>query len=161
MDVSIGKSYHLKDTFFETVNDPYLMTNKEGGTYRPHFFFFADTKTPGIYWAVPQSSKTAKYQSILQQRIHKYGKCNTIIIGSFGGKTNAFLIQNMFPVISKYVDHEHTIDGMGVTVHNELSAKIISNAKEVLSLHKRGLKLVFPDIDRIYALMQKELSNGR
>ena len=157
MTINVGKSYHIKDAFFTLVNDPHLMTNKEGTNYRPHFFFFADTQTKGIYWAVPQSTKAAKYQSIIQKKITKYGRCNTIVIGSFGGQDNAFLIQNMFPVIEKYVDHEHTIGGVGVTIHKELSQTIISNAKEVLSLHKRGYRLLFPDIDRIYRLMTNEL----
>lgn len=115
MSVSVGKSYHIKDSFFSLVNDSKLMVNKEGNNYRPHFFFFEDTKTKGIYWAVPQSTKIAKYQAIIQQKIAKYGKCNTI------------------------------------------SASIISNAKEVLSLHDRGYKLVFPNINNIYALMKNEL----
>ena len=157
MSVSVGKSYHIKDSFFSLVNDSKLMVNKEGNNYRPHFFFFEDTKTKGIYWAVPQSTKIAKYQAIIQQKIAKYGKCNTIVIGNFGGQDNAFLIQNMFPIIEKYVDHEHTINGLGVNIHSTLSASIISNAKEVLSLHDRGYKLVFPNINNIYALMKNEL----
>lgn len=144
MSVSVGKSYHIKDSFFSLVNDSKLMVNKEGNNYRPHFFFFEDTKTKGIYWAVPQSTKIAKYQAIIQQKIAKYDKCNTIVIGNFG-------------IIEKYVDHEHTINGLGVNIHSTLSASIISNAKEVLSLHDRGYKLVFPNINNIYALMKNEL----
>lgn len=60
------KNGHLKDSFFSLVNDSKLMVNKEGNNYRPHFFFFEDTKTKGIYWAVPQSTKIAKYQAIIQ-----------------------------------------------------------------------------------------------
>ncbi len=160
MDIRVGKSYHIKDEFFTLVNDQKLMENKEGVNYRPHFFFFADLHTEGIYWAVPQSTKVAKYRSIIQQKINKYGKCNTILIGNFGGHDNAFLIQNMFPVISKYVDHEHTINGVSVNIHNTLSGQIISNARQVLSLHKRGHKVIFPDIDRIYELMKHELKES-
>lgn len=159
MNVSVGKSYHIKDLFFSLVNDDKLMSNKEGGKYRPHFFFFADPQVNGIYWAVPQSTKVAKYQSIVQQKIAKYGRCNTIVIGNFGGQDNAFLIQNMFPIIEKYVDHEHTIGGLSVNIHNSLSRTIISNAMQVLSLCRRGHKLVFPDIEHIYDLMEKELQS--
>ena len=69
-----------------------------------------------------------------------------------------FLIQNMFPIIEKFVDHEHTIGGVGVRIHNALSETIISNARQVLSLYSRGYKLIFPDIERIYRLMKEELS---
>lgn len=97
MSVSVGKSYHIKDSFFSLVNDSKLMVNKEGNNYRPHFFFFEDTKTKGIYWAVPQSTKIAKYQAIIQQKIAKYGKCNTIVIGNFGGQDNAFFDSKYVP----------------------------------------------------------------
>lgn len=157
MGVSVGKSYHIKDSFFSLVNDDKLMANKEGDNYRPHFFFFADPQIEGIYWAIPQSTRAAKYQALVQQKIAKYGKCNTIVIGNFGGRDNAFLIQNMFPIIEKYVDHEHTIGGSSVNIHNTLSETIISNAKQVLSLYHRGYKLVFPDITRIYDMMKNEL----
>ena len=52
MIVSVGKSYHIKDSFFTLINDAKLMANKEGAHYRPHFFFFADPQTPGIYWEI-------------------------------------------------------------------------------------------------------------
>lgn len=41
MSVSVGKSYHIKDSFFSLVNDSKLMVNKEGNNYRPHFFIYA------------------------------------------------------------------------------------------------------------------------
>lgn len=157
MNIHTGKSYHISDDFFTKVSDPMLMTNKENEKYRPHFFFFKDLKTEGIYWAVPQSSRACKYKEIVKKKISKYGKCNTIVIGEFGGKENAFLIQNMFPIIEKYVDHEHTIGGKSVRIHNSLSENIISNAKEVLALHRRGVNLIFPDVDRIYEIMVSEL----
>lgn len=158
MEVSVGKSYHIKDSFFALVNDNKLMTNKEDDNYRPHFFLFADPQVEGIFWAIPQSTKVAKYQQIVQDKINRYGKCNTIVIGNFGGKSNAFLIQNMFPIIEKYVDHEHTIDGLSVNIHNSLSETIINNAKDILSLYRHGYNFIFPDVKKIYQLMEKELS---
>ncbi len=82
MNVSVGKSYHIKDSFFSLVNDDKLMSNKESDNYRPHFFFFADPQIQGIYWAIPQSTKVAKYKMLVEQKTAKYGKCNTIIIAS-------------------------------------------------------------------------------
>lgn len=157
MNITVGRSYHISDNFFTLVNDNKLMVNKENGHYRPHFFFFEDKKTKGIFWAVPQSTRVAKYQAIVRNKIAKYGKCDTIVIGNFGGRSSAFLIQNMFPVIAKYVDHEHTINGQSVNIHPALVQEITSCAQRVLSLHNKGTNLVFPDIDRIYDLMIKEL----
>ncbi len=158
INVSVGKSYHIDNNFFAMVNDNALMENKQGNHYRPHFFFFKDPKTPGIFWAIPQSSQVQKYQRILQQKIAKYGKCDTIIIGQFGGRDNAFLIQNMFPIIEKYVIHEHTIGGASVTIHQGLAQTLIATATKVLLLHKKGYKMIFPDVDKIYTLMQQELN---
>lgn len=160
MNIIVGRSYHIKDAFFSLVNDDKLMSNREGNKYRPHFFFFADPQTDGIYWAVPQSTKVEKYQSLVRRKIEKYGKCNTIVIGKFGGQDNAFLIQNMFPITAKYVDHEHTIDGLSVNIHSSLSKAIITNAMQVLSLYRHGHRnIVFPDIAHIYDMMKSELQS--
>ena len=155
--IKLGYSYHIKDSFFEKVNDMKLMKNKENGKYRPHFVFIEDNKIKGLYWAIPQSTQVEKYKKIINEKVKKHKKCNTIILGVYGGRENAFLIQNMFPVIEKYVDHEHLISGNSISIHNELIEKIKANAKEVLIMHKRGINLVFPDIDKIAQMMIKEL----
>ena len=157
-NISIGKSYHIDDSFFLLVNDPCLMSNKENKHYRPHFFFFADPQTPGIFWAVPQSSQVAKYQAIVNKKIAKNKKCDTIVIGNYGGTDNAFLIQNMFPIIDRFVDHEHTINGTSVTIHNGLSNEITKKALKVLSLYRKGhTHLLYPDANKIYDIMVQEL----
>ena len=37
MEIQQGYTYHIKDEFFDKVQDKYLMSNKENGNYRPHF----------------------------------------------------------------------------------------------------------------------------
>ena len=64
---------------------------------------------------IPISSQADKYKGIIEKKKKRYGKCNTIVIGLFAGKENAFLIQNAFPVIEKYFDHIHTIQEQPVT----------------------------------------------
>lgn len=159
MNVFVGKIYHLKDEFFALVNDDKLMANKENGNYRPHFFFIADPDVNGIFWAIPQSSRVEKYRRIVDDKLSKYGKCNTIVIGNVSGRESAFLIQNMFPLTEKYVDHEHTIAGLPAFVHAKLAEELRKNAEEVLTLHRKGKRIVFPDIDRIYDTMKTELEN--
>lgn len=158
-DISVNKSYHIKDNFFNLVNDDKLMSNKENGNFRPHFVFIQDEKIDGIYWAIPQSSKVEKYRKISDKQIRRYGKCETIEIDNFGGKPNAFLIQNMFPIIPKYIDHEHLISGKPVPIHSGLVERLKRKATRVLFLHERGVSLVFPDIDRILEMMLNELDN--
>ena len=109
MEIQQGYSYHIKEEFFDIIQDKYLMSNKENGNYRPHFYAIPDKKNQDIYWMIPISSQVGKYKVIIEKKKRKYGKCNTIVIGKFAGKENAFLIQNSFPVIAKYFDHIHTV----------------------------------------------------
>ena len=109
MEIRQGYSYHIKDEFFDFVQDKYLMSNKEQENYRPHYYAIQDKKNPKLYWMIPISSQAEKYRGIIEKKKKRYGRCNTIVIGIFAGKENAFLIQNAFPVIEKYFDHIHTI----------------------------------------------------
>lgn len=157
MEIQQGYSYHIKEEFFNMVQDNYLMSNKEKGNYRPHFYAIQDKKNPSLYWMIPISSQAEKYKVIIEKKKKKYGKCNTIVIGKFAGKENAFLIQNAFPIIAKYFDHVHTIQEKPVTIHKELNRILTENLREVLAMNKRGIKLTFTDIDAIKVVMEKEL----
>lgn len=48
MEIRQGCSYHIKDEFFDLVQDKYLMSNKEQGNYRPHYYAIQDKKNPKI-----------------------------------------------------------------------------------------------------------------
>ena len=61
---------------------------------------------------------------------------NTIVIGLFAGKENAFLIQNAFPVIEKYFDHIHTIQEQPVTIHKKLDKLLVENLNDEITLMK-------------------------
>ena len=151
-----GYSYHIKDEFFERMNDNKLMANKENNHYRPHFYAVQDAKSSNLYWMIPVSSRVDKYKIILENKRKRYGKCNTIVIGTFAGKENAFLIQNAFPVTEEYVDHIHTVGNHPVTVHKRLQKELMTNLKEVLALSKKGIQLIYPDINRIMQVLQSK-----
>ena len=159
MEIKQGYSYHIKDEFFNVVQDKYLMSNKENGNYRPHFYAIQDKKNQALYWMIPISSQVDKYKSIIEKKKRKHGKCNTIVIGKFAGKENAFLIQNTFPVIAKFLDHVHTVDNKPVTVHKELNKVLVENLREVLALYNRGINLIYTDVAKIKAAMEQELEN--
>lgn len=159
MEIQQGYSYHIKEEFFDMIQDKYLMSNKENGNYRPHFYAIQDKKNSALYWMIPISSQVEKYKGIVEKKRRKYGKCNTIIIGRFAGKENVFLIQNTFPIIAKYFDHIHTIENKPITVHKELNRILTENLREVLALYNRGMKLTYTDIARIKVAMEKELEN--
>ncbi len=106
---------------------------------------------------IPISSQAGKYKSIVEKKKKRYGKCNTIVIGLFAGKENAFLIQNAFPVIGKYLDHVHTIQNHPITIHKKLDKLLAGNLNEVLAMYNRRIKLTFTDIKTIKEIMENEL----
>lgn len=106
---------------------------------------------------IPISSQVKKYKKIIDNKIRRYGKCNTIIIGKFAGKDNVFLIQNSFPIIERYLDHVHTIGNEPVTVHSKLNRELTVSLRKVLAMYKHGIRLIFTDIESIQEKMEKEL----
>ena len=140
--------------------DDTLMSNYENGHYRPHFFAVKDSKNSAIFWMTPVSSRYAKFQSIHDKQVTKYGRCTKIVLGNCGGKDAAFLIQNAFPVTADFFDHIHTSQGQPLTLHEGTTKTIVSNLHYNLKLHKRGIRLFFADIDRIYHLMKEQLASG-
>lgn len=153
MEVKTGYIYHIKDEFFNKINDRGLMINHENGRARPTYFTIKDKD---ILWFIPISSKVKKYQKIIDKKIKKYGFCNTIIIRKIAGRDSAILLQNAFPTIEKYIDHVHTVDGVPLKVPTDLQAEIKSMFKNMLGLKKRGTNLFFANIDSLVEKMLKE-----
>ena len=154
-----GYVYHIKDEYFEKVNDDMLMQNKENGTYRPTFYCLKDKKT-SLLWMVPLSSRVGKFRAIHDKQAKKYGRCLTIVLGEFDGKSAAFLLQNMFPVTERYLDHIHTRNNNPVPVKHSVHSEISTNMKRLRQLHARGRKVVFPDITRLEKIMLAELNGS-
>lgn len=156
-----GYVYHINDSYFRKVKDEKLMQNKENGKYRPTFFCLRDSKNIDILWVVPMSTRVEKYQAIYDKQQMKYGKCLTIVIGEFDNRTAAFLLQNMFPITEKYLDHIHTRNGNPIPVKYSVAHKVYSNVQELRQLIYKGRKVVFPDIIRLEKLMLEELSSEK
>ena len=64
MDIRQGYSYHIKDSFFEMIQDKHMMSNKENGSYRPHYYAIQDKTNSQIYWMIPISSQVEKYKNL-------------------------------------------------------------------------------------------------
>ena len=161
MDIQSGYYYHIKDSFFNEVQDNSLMANKEDGNYRPHFLAVQDYRNPDIYWMVPVSSKFEKYKSIYARQVSRYKKCTKIVLGKCDGWDAAFLIQNAFPAIADYFDHIHTSKGSPLSLHNTTAKLIANNLEYNLRLHVRGISLFYTDIDRIYKMMEEKLKTSK
>ena len=154
MLLTLGYSYHIRDSFFSLVQDQHLMSNKENGGYRPHYYCLQDKANPKLYWAVPISSQVTKYTNVMQKKIQRNGRCDTIVMGRFSGRDCAFLIQNMFPFTDNYVDHVHTDNGIPVVLSSQLQTEITSKAMRVLNLRKRVPSILFTDVEKIIKALQ-------
>ena len=159
MDYQEGYVYHIKHEYFIKANDPNLMQNKENGNYRPTFYCMRDEKT-ALLWLVPLSSRIEKFQAIYDKQIEKYGNCLTIVMGEYDGKQAAFLLQNMFPITEKYLDHIHTRNNNPVPVKYSIQTEISTKMKRILQLHARGKKIVFPNISKLEHLMLEEATSA-
>ena len=155
MEIKTGYIYHIKDEFFDRINDKGLMINHENGKSRPTYFTIKDKE---ILWFIPLSSKVEKYQKIVDKKVLKYGNCKSIMISKIANKPSAILLQNAFPILEKYIDHPHIIDGKPLKVIDTLKEEILNNFKHMMELKKSGINLFFTDIDAIQEKMLKELN---
>ncbi len=156
MKVQTGYIYHIKDEFFDKINDGGLMINHENGRARPTYFTIKDKD---ILWFIPLSSKVSKYQPIIDKKIKKYGNCKSIMIREIANQKSVILLQNAFPTLEKYIDHPHTKNGVPVKVSDNLKNEILYNFNSLLALKKQGNNLFFPDIDKIKKIMLDELKD--
>lgn len=154
LQVQTGYIYHIKDEFFDKINDKGLMINHENGHSRPTYFTIKDED---ILWFIPLSSKISKYQKIIDQKIKKYGSCKSIMINKIANKMSVILLQNAFPTLEKYIDHPHTINGAPVRVADNLKNEILENFNSLLALKRQGVNLFFVDIDKIKDRMLDEI----
>ena len=154
MEIKLGYVYHIKDDYFKVIKDEKLMKNHEGNSTRPNYFCIKNENNK-IIWFIPMSSKVEKYKSIIEDKIKKYKKCDTIVIGNYRGKNHAFLIQNIFPITQKYIDHIDTVNGKAFQVPKETRKEIMSKVNKVFKLKQNGINLIFPDIEKI----EKQLLN--
>lgn len=154
MKIKAGYLYHIKDEFFDKVNDNGLLLNHEKGKTRPTYFIIKDGD---ILWFIPLSSKIQKYKNIYNNKIRKYGRCDSILIEKVFDEDSAILIQNAFPTLEKYIDHVHTRNGKPALVPITLQEKIYKKFIRLLELKERGIDLFFTDIDKIKEKMLNEI----
>ena len=130
------------------------MTNHERGKKRPTYFTIKDKD---ILWFIPLSSKVEKYRKIINSKMNKYGRCDTILIREILGKDSVILLQNAFPTLEKYIDHAHILDnGKPAKVVESLKDEILQKFRYLMKLKSKGVNLFFTDIDKIKNIMLKE-----
>lgn len=154
MKVQTGYLYHIKDEFFDKINDNEIMINHENGHSRPSYLAIKDKD---VLWFIPLSSKISKYKAIIENKKKKYGSCKTILIKKIADREQVILIQNAFPTLEKYIQSKHTIDGKFIKVSTAVQKEIINDFKYMLSLKENGLNLFFTNIDEIKKKMLEEI----
>lgn len=144
--------YILKDEFFIEMDDPYLKNNKEGN--RPFYYCIKEsTGKEDIYWMIPLSSRVDKYKRIIETKLANHKPCDGLYICKLpSGTESVFLIQDIFPIISSYIDREYTIGNNHLILpyENDIS-NIEKKADKVIRLLKKGIKLTptSPDVKKI------------
>ena len=66
MQIDVGYFYFVKDNFFNIINAPELMKNKENGIKRPCYYCFKSKENDKIIWFVPVSTKVDKYKKYMK-----------------------------------------------------------------------------------------------
>jgi len=157
-----GQFIFIKEQYFKDFPDSQLMKNKEivGGktSGRPCFLAFEGDNNPEILWCVPISSQVSKYKKVYDDKMQKFGKCNTIRFGEVLGQERAFLIQNMFPITRKYIKSTYMDKNTSnpVTLPPRTEKDVVKHAKQVLNLYNIGKKIIFPNV----SLIENVLSQG-
>ena len=104
------------------------------------------------------SSKVDKYKKLMNEKISKKGVCDTIVIGKYRRRDAAFLIQNIFPITEKYIDHIDTIRNKVVPVVEGTQKVITQKVIKVFRLKEKGINLIFPNVDEIEKKLLNELN---
>ncbi len=157
MKIEEGKFYFIKDEFFDKIDEQMLCLNKKEGNKRPCYYCFKDSKQQNILWFLPISSKVAKYKKVYTEKKKKYGKVDNIVFGYVEGEERAFLIQNMFPTLEKYIIEKYIKQKRDVIVNKELKIELKRKSNKILKLVEKGYRnLVFPDIIKIKEILEKE-----
>lgn len=110
-------------SYFDVAQDDKLMRNYEGGAYRPTYFCLED-KRSDLLWVIPMSARLEKYRTIISRDVARYVACLKILIARYGDEESAFLLQNMFPILPKYIDHVHTIGRLPMAVNPDVQMEL-------------------------------------
>lgn len=67
------------------------------------------------------------------------------------------MIQNIFPITEKYIDHIDIIRNKAVPVVEGTQKEIMQKVNKVFRLKERGINLIFPNVDEIEKKLLDEL----
>lgn len=157
-NITTGNFYFISDTFFDKVQDPYLKINYTE-TKRPHYFAFKDENTD-LYWLVPCSSKTEKFEKIILKKLQHNRPADAIQIVKVFDKKIALLFQDMFPIAPKYIDSQYFKNKQAVRISDPVVLAALEEvAHRIVNLLRHGVRFTptQPNVCRIERIMLNEL----
>lgn len=150
-----GKLYFVKDEFYERFKDCGLLENKDIVNGKVHnrpccYLFKFDNKE--ICWMIPVSSKIKKYEREYQHSMDKYKKCDNISFGYILGNKTAFLPQNMFPILEKYILNVYLDPNTNkpITINKKLMSELNQKARKKIRYNQQGKLFGMTNIMKIY-----------
>jgi hypothetical protein len=146
--------YFISNDFFKMVNDANLLLNHKSNqdTKRPHYLSIKDKNNGNLFWMVPCSHLINTWQ----KRIKKFRNPNRVIIARTSKGNSVFLVQNMFPIISKYIDKKYkSMFLISKKQINELDVATKNIQNDLL--HNIKFSKFTADIPKIYNQMLSEL----
>lgn len=148
MLIENGRFYFISNEFIKKYGTKYnLMENKETGNKRPCYFCFKDKTNENIIWFVPISKQYEKYKCIYENKKNKiHREPLNFVFGTVKDEKAVFLIQNMFPTLSKYITEKYQVKNNDITISNPLQKEIIGKAENILRLEKQGIHIAFSNL---------------
>ena len=109
---------------------------------------------------IPCSTQVDKYKRIIENKKRNNRKHNHIQIIKVNGIEQAFLFQDMFPTIERYIKNPYIKQETFMEIKDENKlADIEKNARSIMKLMRHGVKFTptQPDSIKIEQMMLEEL----
>lgn len=96
-------------------------------------------KDDSNYWLIPICKDIQKYNKIIDDKIKKYGFCNTILIRNIMNNKYAIVLENAFVISYEYENEIYKVKNIGIGV--SLKNEILRNFKYMLKLKENDINL--------------------
>lgn len=91
------------------------------------------------YWLIPVCQNIQKYNDIIDEKIKKYGFCNTILIRNIMNVKYAILLENAFSISHEYGKCIYKVKN--IKLSELLKNEILRNFKYMLKLKENDINL--------------------
>ena len=100
---------------------------------------YFSAKDGNNYWLIPVCKDIQKYNKIVDDKIKKYGFCNTILIRNIMNNKYAIVLENAFAISYKYENEIYKVKNIAIS--ELLKNEILRNFKYMLRLKENDINL--------------------